>query len=153
MSRSRRTVNRLNKDERIRELKELLSEVENKGSYAYLQGLNSLKCEYELGKMNKEACEVADEIIHLLVDLKYEYGEAHVNKVSEYLVHAYDTKARNGDFRAFCIALEWNRPVEKKYYIPRMKVLERHGIMGAFQDLQDDKLDLLVLNMPPRSYW
>lgn len=141
----------MNKEERITELRKLLDEVSNKESFAYLQGLNSLKCEYELGNMPEEACKVADEIIHLLVDLKYEYADIHTNKVNEFLVHAYDTKARNGDFRAYCIALEWNRAVDKKYYIPRMKILEKHGIMQAFQDFQDDMLDLLVLNMPPRT--
>ena len=140
-----------NKEQRIQDLKTLLNEVSNKESFAYLQGLNSLKVEYELGKYCDEACEVADEIIHLLVDLGYKYNEVHDNKVNEILVHAYDTKARNGDFRAYCIALEWNRAVDKKYYIPRMRVLEKHGILQAFQDLQDDKLDLLVLNMPPRT--
>ena len=139
-----------NKEQRINELKDLLSQIKNKESFAYLQGLNSLKNEYELGGELDEASEVAGEIIHNLVDLGYEYNEQHRNKVNEILVHAYDTRARNGDFRAYCIALEWNRPVEKKYYIPRMRLLERHGIMAAFQELQDDKLDLLVLNMPPR---
>lgn len=139
------------KEERIRELKDLLSQIKNKESFAYLQGLNSLKNEYELGGDLDSASEVAGEIIHNLVDLGYEYNEQHRNKVNEILVHAYDTRARNGDFRAYCIALEWNRPVDKKYYIPRMRLLEKHGIMQAFQELQDDKLDLLVLNMPPRT--
>lgn len=139
------------KEQRIAELKTLLSEVKNKESFAYLQGLNSLKVEYELGRDIENACKIADEIIYLLVDLGYKYNQVHDNKVNDILVHAYDTKARNGDFRAYCIALEWNRPVDKKYYIPRMRVLEKHGILQAFQDLQDDKLDLLVLNMPPRT--
>ena len=140
-----------NKEMRIKELKELLSQVQNKESFVYLQGLHSLKSEYETGGYIEEASEVAGEIIHLLVDLGYEYNHVHDNRINDILVHAYDTKARGGDFRAYCIALEWNRARDKKYYIPRMRVLEKHGIMTAFQDLQDDKLDLLVLNMPPRT--
>jgi hypothetical protein len=139
-----------NKETRINELKELLSQVQNKESFAYLQGLNSLKSEYESGGYIEEAAGVAGEIIYLLVDKGQEYNQVHNNKINDILVHAYDTRARAGDFRAYCIALEWNRARDKKFYIPRMRVLERHGIMGAFQDLQDDKLDLLVLNMPPR---
>ncbi len=139
------------KNQRILELKNLLSNVKNKDSFAYLQGLDSIRSEYELGKELDNACEYADKVIDLLVNKGIDYGERHANRVNEILVHAYDTKARNGDFRAFCIALEWNRPIDKKYYIPRMKLLEKHGIMQAFQDLQDDKLDLLVLNMPPRT--
>lgn len=140
-----------NKETRIKELKELLSQVQNKESFAYLQGLHSLKSEYESGGYIEEASEVAGEIIHLLVDLGYEYNHAHDNRINDILVHAYDTRARGGDFRAYCIALEWNRARDKKFYIPRMRVLEKHGILQAFQDLQDDKLDLLVLNMPPRT--
>lgn len=141
----------MNKEQRIQELEELLSAAKDKTSFAYLQGLNSLKTEYELGKDIDNACKYADIIIDMLVNKGYTYAESHSNKVNDILVRAYDTKARNGDFRAFCIALEWNRPIDKKYFVPRMRLLEKHGILQAFQDLQDDKLDLLVLNMPPRT--
>ena len=141
----------MNKEQRIQELEELLSAAKDKTSFAYLQGLNSLKTEYELGKDIDNACKYADIIIDMLVNKGYTYSESHSNKVNDILVRAYDTKARNGDFRAFCIALEWNRPIDKKYFVPRMRLLEKHGILQAFQDLQDDKLDLLVLNMPPRT--
>lgn len=141
----------MNKEERIEELKSLLSSAKDKTSFAYLQGLDSLKSEYELMGDYENAFIWADEIINLLVVENTVYDERHFNRVNEILVHAYDTKARGGDFRSYCLALEWNRPVDKKYYLPRMKVLERHGIMDAFQELQDDKLDLLVLNMPPRT--
>lgn len=136
---------------RIDELKELLGQITDNHSYAYLQGLHALKCEYESAKDFDNASEVASEIIDLLVNKGYEYSAVHDNKVNDILLKAYDTRARNGDFRAYCIALEWNRPVDKKYYIPRMRLLEKHGIMDAFQDLQDDKLDLMVLNLPPRT--
>ena len=46
--------------------------------------------------------------------------------------------------------MEWNRPIEKQFFIPRMRLLKKHGLIQGFQDLQDDKLDLLVLNLPPR---
>lgn len=109
-----------------------------------------MKCEYEALQDYESANKYADIIINLLVKKGLTYKGVSSSKINDYLVGAYDTKARGGDFRAYCIALEWNRPVEKKFYIPRMKVFEKHGIMNAFQDLQDDKLDLLVLNMPPR---
>lgn len=141
----------MNKADRINELLELLSQVKDKKSYAYLRGLNSLKTEYELGNDTENACKYADMIIDLLVNQGYTYADIYMGKVNEILVHAYDTKARNGDFRAYCIALEWNRATDKKYFVPRMRLLEKHGILSAFQDFQDDKLDLLVLNMPPRT--
>lgn len=140
----------MNKEQRIQELLELLSEAKDKTSFAYLQGLNSLKTEYELANDIENACKYADIIIELLVDKNVTYNETHANKVNDILVHAYDTKARNGDFDAYCIALEWNRPIDKKYYLPRRRVLKKHGVIQAFQDANEDLLDLLVLNMPPR---
>src|SRR5699024_2886557 len=53
--------------------------------------------------------------------------------------------------RAYCIALEWNRPIEKQFFVPRRKLLEKHGLVQAFQDVADDKLDFLCVNMPPRT--
>ena len=70
--------------------------------------------------------------------------------VNNIWVTAYDTKARQGDFESFCIAMEWNRPINKQFYLPRAKLLKKHGFVQAIQDLIDDKLDLLVLNAPPR---
>lgn len=140
----------MNKEQRIQELLELLSEAKDKTSFAYLQGLNSLKTEYELANDVENACKYADIIIDLLVEQNVTYNEVHTNKVNDILVHAYDTKARNGDFDAYCIALEWNRPLDKKYYLPRRRVLKKHGVIQAFQDANEDLLDLLVLNMPPR---
>lgn len=147
----KRVFNMNTKELRIAELKQLLSEAKDKTSFAYLKALNSLKTEYELGNDLNQACVYADMIIDLMVNQGVKYNDVHNSKTNEILVQAYDTKARNGDFRAYCIALEWNRPVDKKYYIPRMRLLEKHGIMNAFQDFADDKLDLLVLNMPPRT--
>lgn len=140
----------MNKEQRIQELLELLNAAKDKTSFAYLQGLNSLKTEYELANDVENACKYADIIIDLLVEQNVTYNEVHTNKVNDILVHAYDTKARNGDFDAYCIALEWNRPIDKKYYLPRRRVLKKHGVIQAFQDANDDLLDLLVLNMPPR---
>lgn len=140
----------MNKEERIRELEYALSQVSNIHSFAYLQGLNSLRSEYELGGNIKKACEYSDIVIDMLVNKGYEYDPVHTKRVQEILLGAYDTKSRSGDFRSYCIALEWNRPMDRKFYIPRMRILEKHGIMQAFQDMQDDLLDLLVLNTPPR---
>lgn len=140
----------MNKEQRIQELIELLDAAKDKTSFAYLQGLNSLKTEYELSNDVENACKYADMIIDLLVEQNVTYNEVHTNKVNEILVHAYDTKARNGDFDSYCIALEWNRPLDKKYYLPRRRVLKKHGVIQAFQDANEDLLDLLVLNMPPR---
>jgi hypothetical protein len=50
---------------------------------------------------------------------------------------------------AYLLYLEFNRPVEKKFYLPRRKVLK--VIVDDLQDLEDGKLDLLSISLPPRT--
>ena len=137
---------------RVEKTKELLSKLHNKNTMAYLQGLNSLKCDYEILKDYDNACYYAKEIIDLLSHNKIEYKDTKKDEeiIRNIWVHAYDTRARQGDYEAFCIAMEWNRPINKQFYLPRARLLKKHGVIGGIQDLIDDKLDLLVLNLPPR---
>ena len=51
-------------------------------------------------------------------------------------------------FDDFMIALEWNRPTKDKFWLPRRDKLL--PVCQALQDLEDDKLDELLLSMPPR---
>ena len=138
--------------ERIEKTKELLSKLHNKNTMAYLQGLNSLKCDYEILKDYDNACYYAKEIIDLLSHNKIEHKDTKKDEeiIRNIWVHAYDTRARQGDYEAFCIAMEWNRPINKQFYLPRARLLKKHGVVEGIQDLIDDKLDLLVLNLPPR---
>lgn len=137
---------------RIDRTLELLEKVNNKTTVAYLDGIFSLKCDYESINDNDNACKYADMVIDSVVNNKIKHNDTKVDNehLGKCLLSSYDTKARNGDFRAFCIALEWNRPIHKQFFIPRMKLLEKHGVLNGIQDLIDDKLDLLVLNLPPR---
>lgn len=137
---------------RISQTESLINKVENKTTYAYLQGCYSLKCDYEtIGDLDS-ACKYADIIIDLLQRNVVDYPDNHETreKVNRMWVTSYDTKARNGDFESFCIAMEWNRPIHKQFYLPRARLLKKHGVVQGIQDLIDDKLDLLVLNLPPR---
>ena len=43
--------------------------------------------------------------------------------------------------------LEFNRDPDKKFYVPRRSVLK--SVVDALQDLEDDKLDLVTISMPP----
>ena len=116
---------------------------EDKTRPEYVQGLYTLMCAYE----SEEQVEKAVGVAHRLIDMNI------VEKVDvpdENLRTCYDVLARSGDFESYCIALEWNRPLHKQFYVPRAKVLKKHGLIQAFQEMQDDKLDLLVLNLPPR---
>lgn len=127
-----------------KELEDLLKQVkdEDKNSEAYIQGLYSLMCAKEVDEDYDGAVKIARDLIDKSVTTEL----VDDNKLRT----CYDVLARSGDFEAFMIAMEWNRPLEKKFYLPRRRVFKKHGVIDAFQAFCDDKLDLLVLNTPPR---
>ena len=136
---------------RIEKTEELLNQIVDKNTFVYLQGQYSLKNDYEQVGDKEKADEIAKDIIYKIQNNLVTVNVTKEKKtLGEILLSAFDTRARCGDFESFCIALEWNRPLEKQFFIPRMKLLKKHGLIQGFQDLQDDKLDLLVLNLPPR---
>lgn len=51
------------------------------------------------------------------------------------------------DFDSYLIYLEWERDPEKRFYLPRRKIMKQ--IVDSMQDLEDDKLDLLSISLPP----
>ena len=53
------------------------------------------------------------------------------------------------DFESYLLYIEWNREPEKKFYPPRRKVLKQ--VVYALLELEDDKLDLLAISLPPGS--
>lgn len=50
-------------------------------------------------------------------------------------------------FEDFCIFLEWNRPLQKRFYLPRRKQLKR--FCDALQELAEGKISLLAISCPP----
>lgn len=52
-------------------------------------------------------------------------------------------------FESFLFYIESNREPAKKFYPPRRKVLKQ--VVEALQELEDDKLDLLAISLPPGS--
>ena len=131
--------------ERIAEWEELYDKIENRTTRAYLDLLNSMRFDYETVGMMDEAYEKCVEAINLIATRKNP-----TDKDSALMLSLYDTMARCGDFRAYCIALEWNRPIEKQFFLPRKRILEKHGLVQAMQDMVDDKLDFLFVSLPPR---
>lgn len=75
-------------------------------------------------------------------------GEGDVEKNYELLHRSYVLTGRD-IFDDFMIALEWYRPVEKRFWLPRRSKLLQ--IANAMQELADDKLDELFISQPPRS--
>lgn len=98
----------------------------------------------------EEAEKVAKEIIRIgtpyqadpLFDIKKRA------EVYDALERAYITLAPN-DFHTYLIALEWNRPVQDRFYQPRMKVLR--PIVDDLTDMMvRDRYDIYGLSTPPR---
>lgn len=52
------------------------------------------------------------------------------------------------NFESFLIAMEWDRPIEKRFYQPRMKVLK--PVVQDIQDIGDGEIEVYGLSMPPR---
>ena len=51
-------------------------------------------------------------------------------------------------FDDYLIYLEWDRPAEKKFYLPRRKILSK--VVKELQMLEDGDLEEIFLQMPPR---
>lgn len=130
----------------IEELEDLYSQVKDRSIAPYLDLLDLLRINYEQANQEENAIKICKEIENFVLNSKLGY-----NKEQEYLLASYDTRARCGDFRSYCIALEWNRPIEKQFFLPRRKILEKHGLLQAMQDVADGKLDFLFVSMPPRT--
>lgn len=52
-------------------------------------------------------------------------------------------------FESYLLYLEKNRERSERFYSPKMKQLNKHGLIQAMQDLEDDKYDRLCISMPP----
>ena len=52
-------------------------------------------------------------------------------------------------FESYLIYLERKREDPERFYLPKREQLNKHGLIQAMQDLEDDKLDLLSISMPP----
>ena len=51
------------------------------------------------------------------------------------------------EFDAYCQYIEWNRPSDKKFYMPRRKQLKT--LASALQELAERKIELLAISLPP----
>lgn len=52
-------------------------------------------------------------------------------------------------FDAYLQAVEYNKPLDKKFYLPRRHYLKRY--VDGYQEILDGKLDFLSISMPKRS--
>ena len=117
---------------------------------------NTLKKIKSLSKQNEETLNDALGLAMLLDSpmewIRWIRKEAMALRTAEALEivkNTYFFAARKGDFDSYCIALEWYREPEKRFYLPRRKVLK--PLVDDLQDLFDGKLDFLGVSMPPRT--
>ena len=68
------------------------------------------------------------------------------SRVMRLLKRSYLLKAKDS-FDDYMIFLEWDRDAEKRFWLPRRKVLL--PVCDAMQELVDDHLDLLAVSLPP----
>ncbi len=136
-------------EKRVNETIELLNQIQNKTTLNYLKALMGLKYDYEQLSDFEKAEDVARQCLEIL--FKESFQGVKEADTSKYVLDCYDTLARCGDFESFLIAIEWNRPIENQFYLPRRKILKKFGLIQAFQDVADGKLDFLCINMPPRT--
>ena len=95
-------------------------------------------------KILKSSCKVLIDIINNhMKDLPFEQQR----KAYTMLRDAHTDYGRYS-FESYLIAMEWNRKVEKRFYQPRMKVLQ--PVVHDLQDLGDGLIDIYTLSMPPR---
>lgn len=52
-------------------------------------------------------------------------------------------------FESYLLYLEKNREISERFYSPKRKQLNKHGLIQAMQDLEDDKYDRICISMPP----
>jgi hypothetical protein len=53
------------------------------------------------------------------------------------------------DFDSYLLYLEHKRDPEEQFYLPRRECFKKLGIMQSFQDLLEDKLDILTISLAP----
>lgn len=57
--------------------------------------------------------------------------------------------ARNKDFDSYLLYLERKRLQKDRFYLPKRKQFMKHQITQAFQDMLDDKLDIMSISLIP----
>lgn len=132
---------------RVKKTEEVMASVTNKYTKQYFEVAMGLKHDYEQISEFEKADKMAQECLELIFSGEIE----DIGDEGKYVLSCYDTRARCGDFESFLLAVEWKRPIEKQFYIPRRKILKKFGLIQAFQDVIDGKLDFLCVNMPPRT--
>ena len=106
-----------------------------------------LKCTARTKELIEKACE-RDVGIDIFELEKYTFN----NNIDNDLVNRYfDVLLLEAPhlFHSYLLYLEKDREESERFYQPKMKQLNKHGLIQAMQDLEDDKYNRLCISMPP----
>lgn len=98
----------------------------------------------EMEELLKSTCK---SLITLINNNMKDFTFEQKKKAHEMLKAAHTDNGRY-NFESYLIAMEWNRKPEKRFYQPRMKVLQ--PVVHDLQDLAEGVIDIYCLSMPPR---
>lgn len=106
-----------------------------------------LKCTTRAKELIEKAC-MRDIGIDIFELEKYTFN----NNIDNDLVNRYfDTLLLEAPhlFHSYLLYLEKDREESERFYQPKMKQLNKYGLIQAMQDLEDDKYNRLCISMPP----
>lgn len=106
-----------------------------------------LKCTARTKELIEKAC-MRDIGIDIFELEKYTFN----NNIDNDLVNRYfDTLLLEAPhlFHSYLLYLEKDREESERFYQPKMKQLNKYGLIQAMQDLEDGKYNKLCISMPP----
>lgn len=106
-----------------------------------------LKCTARTKELIEKAC-MRDIGIDIFELEKYTFN----NNIDNDLVNRYfDTLLLEAPhlFHSYLLYLEKDREESERFYQPKIKQLNKYGLIQAMQDLEDDKYNRLCISMPP----
>ncbi len=106
-----------------------------------------LKCTTRAKELIEKAC-MRDIGIDIFELEKYTFN----NNIDNDLVNRYfDTLLLEAPhlFHSYLLYLEKDREESERFYQPKMKQLNKYGLIQAMQDLEDGKYNRLCISMPP----
>lgn len=106
-----------------------------------------LKCTARAKEIIEKAC-MRDVGIDIFELEKYTFN----NNIDNDLVNRYfDVLLIEAPhlFHSYLLYLEKDREESERFYQPKMKQLNKHGLIQAMQDLEDGKYNRLCISMPP----
>lgn len=131
----------------IKIIEKLNKRIAKKPDYQAVEDLFEMLRIYEK-ENNKEAHRMNRDVRRLTVEQVHAAGDNITLGEKFYTLHKrsllFDSQV---EFDAYLQYVEFNREPEKKFYVPRRKIIK--PIVDALQMIEDDLLDLLAISQPP----